>query len=67
MDKSTYYSTFGIQIRTIIEQQAVLKRKKMFIEVEQTTQRLENLQDLLVDNKIGHEAYTETYVRYYNK
>jgi site-specific DNA recombinase len=49
------------------EQQAALKKKKLNIEIEQTTKRLENLQDLLVDDKINPDSYSETYDRYNSK
>lgn len=46
------------------ERQAALKRKKLNAEIEQTTKRLEKLQDLYVDDKIDIEAYSEAYDRY---
>ena len=48
-------------------QQVVIKRNKINSEIEQTTTRLENLQDLLVDGKIDSDAYTAAYNRYRQK
>ncbi len=46
------------------EQQIVIKRKKLNAEIEQTSERLEKLQDLYIDGKMDIDAYTETYDRY---
>ncbi|GGI57012.1 hypothetical protein GCM10011444_13210 [Winogradskyella haliclonae] len=46
------------------EKQAAIKRKKLNAEIDQTTKRLEKLQDLYVDDKIDIESYSETYDRY---
>lgn len=46
------------------ERQATIKRKKLNSEINQTTERLEKLQDLYVDGKMDIDAYTETYDRY---
>ncbi len=49
------------------EQQAAIKRKKLNTEIDQTTKRLENLQDLLVDGEINTSAYSDAYERYNSK
>jgi len=46
------------------EQQAAIKKKKLNIEIEQATKRLENLQDLLVDGNMSPTAYSDAYQRY---
>ncbi len=46
------------------EQEIVLKRKKLEEALKTTTQRLENLQDLLVDGKINPDSFSEAHNRY---
>lgn len=66
-EAETIYEMMVNKLLSGNEQQATIKRTKLKTEIEQTTKRLENLQDLLVDGEINSEAYSEAYERYNSK
>jgi len=63
-EAETIYEMMVQKLLSGNEQQAKIKRKKLNTEIDQTTKRLENLQDLLVDGEISSEAYSDAYSRY---
>ncbi len=64
----TIYEMMIKKILSGNEQQSANKRSKLKKEIkEESTKRLENLQDLLVDGKINPVAYSEAHLRYNSK